>query len=483
MLKSAFTPIYWVLLPKPKSPKLSSHLITNTFSNSTPHVRQNSSTKHNPTITPSSAYIHLPFCRKRCHYCDFPIVALGSASTQTHEDPRVVNYIQWLCREINATKVEEKLGSETPLQTVFFGGGTPSLVPPIMVSSVLETLKMKFGLSESAEISMEMDPGTFDYKKMQEMMLLGVNRVSLGVQAFQEKLLKSCGRAHGLEEVHEAIDIVKKCGVENWSIDLIASLPHQTSDMWEESLRLTIEAQPTHVSVYDLQIEQGTKFGRLYAPGEFPLPSETQSADFYKMASRMLGDASYNHYEISSYCKNGYECRHNFTYWKNKPFYAFGLGSTSFVGGLRFARPRKLNEYMKFVENLENGSVNSSSDENINTKDTALDVVMLSLRTARGLDLKRFQESFGSSLVYSLFEVYKPYVESGHMVFLDEQRRAIRIEDINNSLLYDINSERRVAYMRLSDPNGFLLSNELIALAFGVIDSWKDYPSALQEAT
>jgi oxygen-independent coproporphyrinogen-3 oxidase len=260
MLKSTFTPIYWLLAPKPKQPKLSSHLIKNTFSNSTPHVRQNFSLKDNPTITPTSAYIHLPFCRKRCHYCDFTIVALGSASTQTHDDPRVINYIQWLCREINASKME---GKSAPLQTVFFGGGTPSLVPPSMVSDVLETLKMKFGLSESAEISMEMDPGTFDYKKMQEMILLGVNRVSLGVQAFQEKLLKSCGRAHGLEEVHEAIDIVKKCGVENWSIDLIASLPHQTSDMWEESLRLTIEAQPTHVSVYDLQIEQGTKFGKL----------------------------------------------------------------------------------------------------------------------------------------------------------------------------------------------------------------------------
>ncbi|PNX84030.1 oxygen-independent coproporphyrinogen-III oxidase-like protein sll1917-like protein, partial [Trifolium pratense] len=220
-----------------------------------------------------------------------------------------------------------------------------------------------------------------------------------------------------------------------------------------------------------------------YAPGEFPLPSETQSADFYKMASKMLCDASYNHYEISSYCKNGYECKHNFIYWKNKPFYAFGLGSTSFIGGLRFSRPKKMNEYTKFVQNLENGLINSSSDDNINSKDTATDVVMLSLRTARGLDLKRFQESFGNSLVLSLLEVYKPYVESGHVVFLDEQRRTIRIDEINNSLFYETNSERRVAYMRLSDPNGFLLSNELISLAFGVIDSWNDYPSALQEAT
>lgn len=132
-----------------------------------------------------------------------------------------------------------------------------------MVSSVLDTLKTKFGLREDVEISMEMDPGTFDAEKMREMVVLGVNRVSLGVQAFQEELLRACGRAHGLKEVHEAIDVVKLCGVENWSIDLISSLPHQTSEMWEESLRLAIGSQPTHVSVYDLQIEQGTKFGRL----------------------------------------------------------------------------------------------------------------------------------------------------------------------------------------------------------------------------
>ncbi len=136
-------------------------------------------------------------------------------------------------------------------------------MPPKLVSSVLEVLRLKFGLSSNAEISMEMDPGTFDSKKMKELIGLGVNRVSLGVQAFQEELLKACGRAHGLEEVYEAIEIVGSCGVENWSMDLISSLPNQTSEMWEESLRLTVEAEPTHVSVYDLQVEQGTKFGIL----------------------------------------------------------------------------------------------------------------------------------------------------------------------------------------------------------------------------
>lgn len=136
-------------------------------------------------------------------------------------------------------------------------------MPPRLVLSILDTLRAKFGLNLDAEISMEMDPGTFDATKLKELMELGVNRVSLGVQAFQDALLKSCGRAHGVKEVYEAIEIVKSCGVENWSMDLISSLPHQTPEMWEESLRLTIESQPDHVSVYDLQVEQGTKFGIL----------------------------------------------------------------------------------------------------------------------------------------------------------------------------------------------------------------------------
>lgn len=174
----------------------------------------------------------------------------------------MINYIQTLCREINATpSFLDHLN--LPLETVFFGGGTPSLVSPGLVSQVLECLSSKFGVRLDAEISMEMDPGTFDAEKMKEMMKLGVNRVSLGVQAFQEDLLRACGRAHGVNEVYEAFEILKSCQVDNWSMDIISSLPHQTSQMWEETLKLTIQAQPPHISVYDLQVEQDTKFGLL----------------------------------------------------------------------------------------------------------------------------------------------------------------------------------------------------------------------------
>lgn len=340
---------------------------------------------------------------------------------------------------------------------------------PALVSSILDTLRAQFGVSADAEISMEMDPGTFDGQKLREMMGLGVNRVSLGVQAFQEELLKSCGRAHGVGEVYEAIEVIGSCGVRNWSLDLISSLPNQTPQMWEESLRLTVQARPTHVSVYDLQVEQDTKFGNLYTAGEFPLPSEMQSADFYRMASQKLSDAGYSHYEISSYCKDGYECKHNFTYWKNEPFYAFGLGSASYINGFRFSRPRKMKEYVNFVHNLENGKVNCFSNDLPDAKDLAMDVVMLSLRTARGLNLKSLADVVGVSFVSALCENYKPYIESGHVVCLDEKRRALSAEEFCALLALEDEIASRVSYVRLSDPDGFLLSNELISHAFRAI--------------
>ena len=201
------------------------------------------------------------------------------------------------------------------------------------------------------------------------------------------------------------------------------------------------------------------------------MPSDSQSADLDKMASRILSDAGYAHYEISSYCKNGFECNHNQTYWKNKPFYGFGLGSASYVGGLRFSRPKNMKGYMEYVEKLENGMVDCHKNDHIDSKDIAMDVVMLSLRTAKGLDLKSFGEAYGNSLAFSLCKAYKPYIESGHVVCLDENRQALSADKFNSLLPKEDGekNQKELAYIRLSDPDGFLLSNELISHAFGVI--------------
>ncbi|GMP35397.1 hypothetical protein CsSME_00007844 [Camellia sinensis var. sinensis] len=266
-----------------------------------------------------------------------------------------------------------------------------------------------------------------------------LSKQSFSEGAFQDELLKACGRAHGVEEVHKAIGVVGTCGVGNW----------------KESLLLTINARPKHVSVYDLQVERGTKFGILYSPGEFPLPSETQFAEFYKTASRMLSDARYNHYEISSYCKDNFESKHNLTYWDNKPFYGFGLGSASFLDGFRFSRPKKVKVYGAYVQNLKDGVVGLSEDSFPDPKDIAMDA--------------SFRKTFGTSIVHSLGKAYRPFVESGHVVCLDGHRRVITTDRFCALLSDEEEIEETVAFIRLSDPDGFLLSNELISLAFQVI--------------
>ncbi|KAK1289953.1 hypothetical protein QJS10_CPB18g00526 [Acorus calamus] len=377
----------------------------------------------------------------RCHFTP-------PTTTATTDDPRITSYVHLLLREISATPP----ASDPPLQTVFFGGGTPSLVPPRLVSSILDALRVKFGLSALPEVSIEMDPGTFGAEKLRELIGVGVNRVSLGVQAFQEDLLRSCGRAHGIREVEEAIEIVRS-----------------NMGMWEESLRRAVDARPTHLSVYDLQVEQGTKFGQWYTPGEFPLPSETESACFYRTASEALSSAGYDHYEISSYCRDGFMCKHNLAYWQNRSFYAFGLGSASYVNGIRFSRPRSMREYTRYVEKLEGGALDRLENRAGDVRDRAMDVVMLSLRTAGGLDVRRLGREFGEGIALGVCEAFRPYVDSGHVVVMDDERRPLLPSGDDWRLSGEGENRREVAFIRLSDPDGFLLSNELISIAFGVI--------------
>ena len=202
------------------------------------------------TQPPASAYVHLPFCKRRCYYCDFPVSVVGSRPEQPGIQQGMQDYINTLCKEIEATvKVPGP-----PLQTIFFGGGTPTLVPPNLLQQILSVLDAKYGIAKDAEISMESDPGTFDANRLLDYMSLGVNRFSMGVQCFQQNLLELCGRSHSLSDVYQAIDDIHEAGVQNWSLDLISGLPQLTSRDWQQSLQNAISANPAHISVYDLQV-------------------------------------------------------------------------------------------------------------------------------------------------------------------------------------------------------------------------------------
>ena len=384
---------------------------------------------------PNAAYIHIPFCRRRCYYCDFPISVLGN-SVSTSTQIMVTDYVDWLCRELETVKL-----STVNLNTVFFGGGTPSLLPPTLLARILQQVDTKLGIAADAEISMEIDPGTFNRQQLQDYLAVGVNRFSLGVQAFQSELLQICGRSHSLKDIFSAIELFRQAKIANFSLDLISGLPQQTIPQWQDSLAQAIAIAPQHISCYDLVLEPVTAFGKQYQPGIKPLPTDEDTAAMYRLAQQMLTDSGYQHYEVSNYAKKGYQCRHNRVYWENKLYYGFGMGAASYVEGKRFTRPRTRREYYAWVEagGIMDVPVTSETDY-------ILETLMLGLRLAEGVSLAQFEREIKAKICTCL----QPYHDRGWVEFLE------------------IDGEER---LKLSDPEGFLFSNTILATLFDRLDS------------
>jgi oxygen-independent coproporphyrinogen-3 oxidase len=392
---------------------------------------------------PSSAYVHIPFCRRRCYYCDFPISVVGN-NLQGDKSDRISDYVEILCQEIAVTS---NLGQ--PLETIFFGGGTPSLLSVNQLSRILEALKCRFDISPNAEISMEMDPGTFTLEQLQGYLAAGVNRISLGVQSFAPQLLKVCGRSHTLDDIWAAFDLIGGAGVKNFSLDLISGLPHQTLEQWQATLETAQKIAPNHISIYDLTIEPGTAFGRYYQPGSNPLPTDEETVEMYSLARRILTNAGYEHYEISNYAQPGYQCRHNRVYWENRPYYGFGMGAASYTNGQRFTRPRKTKEYYQWVENFitAEGVLDCPPTP---PDEVLLDTLMLGLRLAEGVSLSMLAAQFGEKTLERIWTCLQPYYQKGWV-------------EVVGTVFDGMPS---VGRLRLSDPQGFLFSNVVLADLF-----------------
>jgi len=395
---------------------------------------------------PKSVYLHIPFCRRRCFYCDFAVTVVGD---RKHGDnsTMIQDYVDVLCQEISQ---ESLIFPATSLNTIFFGGGTPSLLSVDQLHRILNTVDQKFGITKTAEISMEVDPGTFDQEKLQGFVDLGINRVSLGVQAFQDHLLKLAGRSHTVEEVFTAINIIEKIGIQNWSLDLISGLPEQQLKDWESSLKTLIKINPNHVSIYDLIVEDKTPFSRYYTPGEYPLPSEESTTLMYRLAQKLLTEAGYEHYEISNYAKPGFQCQHNLVYWKKQPYYGFGMGAASYLQGYRLTRPRKRLDYYAWVD----GDYPDDMSEFVDTtQERLLETLMLGLRLAEGIDLEDLSQQFQAEVIEKIFTLLIPFYQQGLVQFLDHHHNPIQ-PNFHQGLI------------RLTDPDGFLVSNEILSTLF-----------------
>ena len=376
-------------------------------------------------IWPQAAYLHIPFCRQRCHYCDFA-TGLGTADL-------IETYVQTLCQEIQQTPMGDR-----PLETIFFGGGTPSLLTMEQLQRILGVLRERVGWTETAEISLEANPGTMTRERLAGYRVAGINRISLGVQAFQPELLAICGRLHGVTEVYEAIEDLHQVGLENFNLDLIFGLPHQTLEHWQQSLEAVLGIRPQHVSLYDLTVEAGTRFGRLYRPGDQPLPTEAETVTMYRMAIAALTGAGYDHYEISNFALPGSACRHNRIYWENHSYYGLGMGAVGYVQGRRLHQPQRLHDYFQQIRagQSPSGSIETQAER-------WMDTVMLRLRLREGLDLESLRLEFTEAWVDQALALLQPYRQAGWVDWEQGQ-------------------------LKLIPPEGWLHSNTILATLFEI---------------
>ncbi len=336
-------------------------------------------------------YVHIPFCEQRCYYCAFTVAV---SPEQTYEP-----YVRSLIREIELSGFEEQP------ETIFFGGGTPSIIAPDLLADVLRVF-----LPGAAEISIEANPGTLTDAKLEGYRTAGVNRVSLGAQSFHDEDLQNAGRLHKAADVFRDIDALRKAGFKNINIDLIAGLPRQRIEIWKQNLEWVERLRPEHVSIYMLDLEERSAWGKHPAD----LPDDDVFVDFYNEAAERLDKAGYVHYEISNWALPGFECVHNLKYWTGAPYRGFGVSAHSFSGNRRFWNTTSLKEY---AEKLKSARLPIAGQEEL-TRDMRLEeAFMLGLRRVCGFDVWSIADDLAFTYPSEWFERVFELEEAGWVQF------------------------------------------------------------------
>lgn len=323
-------------------------------------------------------YIHIPFCVKKCAYCDF---LSGPSDEKSRE-----HYIDFLCDEIKACKGNVEAYE---VSTIFFGGGTPSVLQGNQIERIMDEIREVFELTEDVEITLEMNPGTVTEEKLVAYKKAGINRLSIGLQSVHDEELELLGRIHTFEEFLHSYELARNVGFENINIDLISAIPGQTVESWEESLRTVAALKPEHISAYSLIIEEGTPFYEKYGggAGEHLLPTEDEERKIYWRTKKILEEAGYERYEISNYAKAGYECRHNVGYWERTPYLGFGIGAASLYEETRYANPSDLKIY-------SNSLYEKFHAEKLSVEEQMEEFMFLGLRMMKGISKEKFAAEF-----------------------------------------------------------------------------------------
>ncbi len=401
--------------------------------------------------SPRSAYIHIPFCHRRCFYCDFAVIPMGDkvANVNGNGSKTINDYLTYLEREI--LSIEHK----SSLSTIYIGGGTPSILNPSQIKNIIKIFEVNYGVDLGAEISMEIDPASFDENDLYGFINAGVNRFSLGAQSFNDKALASAGRRHTSKDIEQACIWLKKAKKDNciksWSLDLIQNLPDSNYQKWQKDLENALRLKPPHISIYDLNVEEGTVFKRMQDLGKLTLPSHEEAYENAQITHKLLKTSGYTRYEISNYSLPGHQSRHNRVYWRGFGWWGFGQGATSSPWGMRFTRPRTIKKYKEWVDS----QFNEKKEESLSIKSsTFLDLderIMLGMRLKEGLNIKKLFSEQGWDKEKSDFYLGK------------------LLKSWENYRKNDILCKEGDRFF-LSQPKGMELSNQVLVTMF----SWWD---------
>ena len=369
---------------------------------------------------PLGLYIHIPFCKSKCIYCDF--YSLPGAEKQMNR------YTAALCRHLEETAPQ---AAAHLADTVYFGGGTPSYLGSRRLEKIMKTVRKHYRLAEDAEITLEANPDSIgDWRKIRALRKAGFNRISLGVQSANDAELKLLGRPHTFAQAVDAVGAIRRAGIRNLSLDLIYGLPGQSLPLWQRTLNLAAALEPEHLSCYGLTVEEGTPLWD--KQGELDLPDGDAQADMYLWTVERLAQLGYEQYEISNFAKPGFASRHNMKYWTLEEYAGFGPGAHSDLGDMRYAFVRDLDAYCKGVKD---GGRLLSESEHIPPRERDLEYLMLGLRTARGIARQEFENRFRLPFA-PIQAAMERFQDSGHAVRSGERWRLT--------------------------PEGFLVSNQII---------------------
>lgn len=364
----------------------------------------------NNTMSNPGIYLHIPYCLHKCGYCDF------NSHPENREEMEV--YVSALLAEVD--HYAPQLAGKT-VSTIFFGGGTPTILPPASLDKILGRVKTQFNLSTDCEITIEANPATIEQDTLAQIRSAGFNRISIGVQSFDADELKILERVHNEEEIHTTLDRARRAGFDNLSVDLMFGLPDQSPEKWKSHLHQALDKKPDHISAYGLTIEPATSFFKLQERGLLTLPSEETQLEMFQLTIETLKSAGYHQYEISNYARPGFESRHNLNYWDNGEYLGLGAGASSYLNGERF---KNINLPSRYIREVQAKGSAVESTEKLAPLNAMGETIMLGLRRLKGIAIEDFENRFQISFKKVYGKVIDPLLNEG-LITLNHNHMAL----------------------------------------------------------